>query len=49
MEKRQGMGYTSGLAKQMQNKNVEEVLVYPYYMKQWKPELIKEYLSEMVK
>lgn len=49
LEKKQGMSWTSGLAKKMQNKKVEEVLVYPYYMKEWRPDLIKDYLKEMVK
>lgn len=49
LEKTQGMNFTSGLAKRLQNKKIEEVLAYPYFMKEWRPDLIKEYLAEMNK
>ena len=32
-EKRQGMQHTSGLAKKLHKRKIEEVLVYPYFMK----------------
>ena len=49
LEKTQGMSFTSGLAKRLKNKKIEEVLAYPYFMKEWRPDLIKEYLAEMNK
>lgn len=45
LERAQGMQFTSGLAKRLQNKKIEEVLAYPYFMKEWRPDLIKEYLN----
>ena len=46
-EKRQGMMFTSGIARNLQEKQIDEVLAYPYFMEEWRPDRITEYLSEM--
>lgn len=43
------MQYTSGLAKRLHYRSMEEVIAYPYFMKSWQPQLIKEYLGDMAK
>ena len=45
MEKSQGMSFVSKLAKRLQNRKVEEVMAYPYFMKEWKQELIVNFLE----
>lgn len=47
-ETRKGMSFASGLAKRLHDRSIEEVLAYPYFMKQWKPQLIREYLSHLL-
>ena len=47
MQKSQGMSYCSRLAKQMHKRKTEELLVYPYLMEEFKPELINAYLGEI--
>lgn len=47
MDKKKGMGETSKIAKNLQERKIAEVIVYPYLMEEWKPELINEYLSEL--
>lgn len=46
-EKKQGMMFTSGLARNLQERKMEEILAYPYFMQEWKPEIISQYLNEM--
>jgi insulysin len=47
MDKKKGMAEASSLAKHLQERQVEELLVYPYLMDEWRPDLIKEYLNEL--
>lgn len=47
LEKKQSMGFCSGLAKSMHTQKVEELLIYHYYMEEFKPDLIKQYLDEL--
>ena len=41
MDKKKGMSETSKMAKNMHERKIEEVIVYPYLMEEWKPELIR--------
>lgn len=47
MQKAQGMSYCSSLAKHLHRRTIEEVLVYPYFMEEFKPSLIKDYLGQL--
>jgi secreted Zn-dependent insulinase-like peptidase len=47
LEKKQGMNYCSSIAKNLHKKNLEEILVFPYLMETFRPDLIKEYLNEL--
>jgi secreted Zn-dependent insulinase-like peptidase len=49
MQKTQGMSYCSRLAKHLHKRSIDEVLVYPYYMEEFKPDLIKNYLQQLRK
>lgn len=49
LEKLQGMQYTSGLAKKLQNRKIQQVVAYPFFMKEWRPDLIKGYLNQIAK
>lgn len=40
LQKSQGMSYCSRLAKLMHKRDIEELLVYPYLMEEFKPDLI---------
>lgn len=47
MQKTQGMSYCSRLAKHLHKRKIDEVLIYPYYMEEFKPDLIKNYLQQL--
>jgi len=36
MDKKKGMGETSKIAKNLQERKISEVIVYPYLMEEWK-------------
>lgn len=42
------MSFSSKLAKRMHNVPLQEVLIFDYLYKDWKPELIHAYLQQMV-
>jgi hypothetical protein len=44
MDKKQGMNFCSGMAKNLHKRKVEEIYIYPYLMEEFKPELIKSYV-----
>ena len=39
------MSYCSNLAKSLHKRKIEEVLIYPYFMEQFRPDLINAYLN----
>jgi insulysin len=41
MEKKKGMMHTARMAKYMHQRKIEELIVYPYLMEKWEPEIIK--------
>lgn len=45
MDKKKGMMESAKIAKNMHDRKIEEILIYPYLMNEWRPELINEYLS----
>ena len=47
LQKSQGMSYCSRLAKLMHKREIEELLIYPYLMEEFKPDLIENYLNEL--
>lgn len=47
LEKRQGMNFCSSTAKNMHKREVEEIMIYPYFMEEFRPDLIIAYLSEL--
>lgn len=47
LEKRQGMNYCSNIAKNLHRRKLEEVLVYPFFMEEFKPELIRDYIAQI--
>jgi insulysin len=47
LEKRQGMNFCSSTAKNMHKREVEEIMIYPYFMEEFRPDLITAYLSEL--
>jgi len=47
LEKKQGMNYCSNLAKNLHTRKLEEVLIYPYFMEEFRPDLINAYLNEL--
>ena len=48
-EKTKGMAFASGLAKRLHDHKIEEVLAYPYFMKEWRPQLIQDYTSQLTR
>ena len=46
-DKKQGMSAAAQLSKRMQDVPVEEVLFKEYFMEEWHPELIGDYLSQL--
>ena len=49
MQKTQGMNYCSRLAKFMHKRKIEELLIHPYLMEDFQPELISNYLQMLQK
>jgi secreted Zn-dependent insulinase-like peptidase len=47
LQKTQGMNYCSKLAKSLHRRKMEEVLIYPYLMDEFRPDLIKQYLQQL--
>ena len=47
MQKAQGMNYSCKLAKLMHKRKTEELIIYPYYMEQFRPQLITDYLLQL--
>ena len=41
------MSFSSRLASTLHKKHIEEVLAFPFFMKDWKPNLINEFLDEL--
>ena len=42
------MNYCSSIAKNLHRRSIEEILVHPYYMEEFRPDLITQYLEELV-
>lgn len=40
LEKKQGMNYASSIAKNMHKKSAEDILIFPYLMEEFRPDLI---------
>lgn len=47
LQKSQGMNYCSKIAKNLHKRTMEEVLIYPYLMEEFRPDLIKKYLEQL--
>lgn len=47
LQKTQGMNYCSRIAKNLHKRKMEEVLVFPYLMEEYRPELINNYLQQL--
>lgn len=41
------MSYCSSVAKNLHSRKIEEVLIYPYFMEEFRPELINSYLNQL--
>lgn len=47
LEKKQGMSYSSNLAKSLHKRSIEELFLFPYLMEEFKPQLIKDYVNQL--
>lgn len=47
MEKKQGMNFCSGSAKSLHKRSIEELFIYPYFMEEFRSDLIKDYLNQL--
>jgi insulysin len=47
MTRSQGMSFCSKLAKLLHQRKMEELIIYPYLMEEFKPELINDYLGQL--
>lgn len=47
LEKKQGMSYSSSLAKSLHKRSIEELFVFPYLMEEFRPQLIKDYVNQL--
>jgi hypothetical protein len=41
------MSFCSGLAKHLHKRKIDEVIVYPYLMEEFRPDLINSYLDQL--
>lgn len=41
------MSFCSNLAKHLHKRKIDEVLVYPYFMEEFKPDTINAYLNQL--